>query len=158
MRTRTKEKYEQLIAQIKEIMNPARRMYLTVFRIHSELNLKQTILHAIFKGNEYFQIISSHEIFFLLAHFAQSDEYEDVESRNSMEDHGWNSQKEHLIKLAIKWNCFDQATDLLEGLQYIHVSVAFCCQKQTRLIMYLETRTLGRTVQASSRGGPTIFH
>ncbi len=54
MRARTKHEYEQMIAEIQEIMDPAKRMYLTVFRINSELNLKQTILQAIFKGTTHF--------------------------------------------------------------------------------------------------------
>lgn len=53
MRIRTKEERQKQIAQIREIMHPSRRMYLTVFRINSELNLKQTILQAIFKGRKY---------------------------------------------------------------------------------------------------------
>ncbi len=54
MRTRSEKKHNKLIEQIKEIMHPDLRRYLTVFRINSELNMKQTIFHAIFKGREYF--------------------------------------------------------------------------------------------------------
>lgn len=50
MRTRTQKEHEKLIEQIREIMYPDDRRYLTVFRINSELNLKQTMCHAIFKG------------------------------------------------------------------------------------------------------------
>ena len=53
MRARTKEEHEKLLKRIEKIMDPANRMYLTVFRIDSGLNLKQTILQAIFKGNAY---------------------------------------------------------------------------------------------------------
>lgn len=55
MRPTTEKDYKELIEQIKEIMHPDRRTYLTVFRINTELNLKQTIFHAIFKGKRYFR-------------------------------------------------------------------------------------------------------
>lgn len=54
MRARTKEEHKRLIDRIEQIMDPDKRMYLTVFRIHSDLNLKQTILQAIFKGKSGF--------------------------------------------------------------------------------------------------------
>lgn len=50
MRTRTDEEDAKLIEEIREIMHPGCRKYLTVFRINSDLNLKQTVCHAIFKG------------------------------------------------------------------------------------------------------------
>ena len=50
MRTRTEKEHRKLIEQIREIMHADRRRYLTVFRINSELNLKQTIYRAIFRG------------------------------------------------------------------------------------------------------------
>lgn len=50
MRARTREEHEKLIKRIEKIMDPDKRMYLTVFRINSGLNLKQTILQAIVKG------------------------------------------------------------------------------------------------------------
>lgn len=36
-------------------------------------------------------------------------------------------QKQSLRELAIKWNCFDQATDLLAELQYMQVSIVLLC-------------------------------
>ena len=39
------------------------------------------------------------------------------------------SQKEELLKLAIKWDCFDQATELLAELQYTDVSTTLLCSK-----------------------------
>ena len=56
MRTRTEKQHRKLIEQIREIMDPDGRRYLTVFRINSELNLKQTICHAIFKGKIHFSV------------------------------------------------------------------------------------------------------
>jgi hypothetical protein len=53
MRTRTEKEHNKLIEQIREIMHPDRRRYLTVFRIDSDLNLKQTMCYAIFKGKNY---------------------------------------------------------------------------------------------------------
>jgi hypothetical protein len=50
MRARTKEEHEKQIDQIKEIMRPEQRRYLTVLSPSDELNMKQTIFHAIFKG------------------------------------------------------------------------------------------------------------
>jgi hypothetical protein len=52
MRTRTEKEHRKLIEQIREIMHSDRRQYLTVFRINSERNLKQTIYHAIFRGKK----------------------------------------------------------------------------------------------------------
>ncbi len=52
MRTRTKEEHKNLMDQITRILHPDGRRYLTVFRINGELNLKQTICHAIIKGKE----------------------------------------------------------------------------------------------------------
>jgi hypothetical protein len=63
MRTRTKKEYQNLIEQIKEIMHPDHRRYLTVFRINSELNLKQTIFHAVFKGKKNSQSVIRLNIF-----------------------------------------------------------------------------------------------
>jgi hypothetical protein len=51
MRTRAEKEHTKLIEQIREIMHPDHRRYLTVFRIDSELNLKQTIFHAIFNSS-----------------------------------------------------------------------------------------------------------
>jgi hypothetical protein len=53
MRERTEKEHRKLIEQIREIMHPDGRRYLTVFGINSELNLKQTIYDAIFKGKNY---------------------------------------------------------------------------------------------------------
>lgn len=50
MRARTDAEHQQHIKQIQAILDPANRMYLTVYRMKNELNLKQTILHAVFKG------------------------------------------------------------------------------------------------------------
>jgi hypothetical protein len=58
MRTRTEKEHRKLMEQIRAIMDPNERRYLSVFRINSELNLKQTIYHAIFKGKKVFSIFS----------------------------------------------------------------------------------------------------
>ena len=51
LRNMTQEENKKLIECIEKIMDPTKRMYLTVFSIQSGLDLKQTTLHAIFKGN-----------------------------------------------------------------------------------------------------------
>ncbi len=53
MRARTEKEQKKLIEQIREIMHPDQRRYLTVFRINSDLNLKQTMCYAIVKGKKY---------------------------------------------------------------------------------------------------------
>jgi hypothetical protein len=53
MRARTEKEQKKLIEQIREIMHPDQRRYLTVFRINSDLNLKQTMCYAIVKGKNY---------------------------------------------------------------------------------------------------------
>jgi hypothetical protein len=122
MRARTEEQHKELIEQIREIMHPDRRRYLTVFRINSELNLKQTIFHAIFKGKKNSQSVIRLNIFpFLLAHFAQTDPYITNTKNDELRSSNESSQKKNLLELAIKWNCFDQATDLLTELQYTDV-------------------------------------
>lgn len=130
MRARMEKEQQQQIDQIEKIMNPNNRMYLTVFRIDGEFNLKQTIAQAIFKGNHHVRINSKGKYFinafhFLIAHFAQSDQ--DVRNRgeNRVEGNNQESQKEHLLELAIKWDCFEQATNLLEELQYVNVRFSF---------------------------------
>ena len=50
MSPRTEKDHMNLMEQIEKIMHPKGRRYLTVFRVNSELNLNQTIWHAIFKG------------------------------------------------------------------------------------------------------------
>ncbi|UJR23620.1 hypothetical protein I4U23_026606 [Adineta vaga] len=101
MRARTEKEHRKLIDQISEIMHPSVRRYLNVFRIHNELNMKQSIFHAIFK-----------------AHFAQLDLYK-TNSNTDISDRNYDiPQKLHLLELAIKWNCFEQAADLLSEIQY----------------------------------------
>jgi hypothetical protein len=134
MRTRTEKEHKKLMDQIKEIMRPDRRRYLTVFRINNELNMKQTIFHAIFKGKKYSRFLVDHIHFcFLLAHFAQTDLYKINVSDDALERRNENSQKQNLLELAVEWNCFDQATDLLAELQYTFVSIALYCTKTHRI-------------------------
>jgi hypothetical protein len=150
MRARTKEEHEKLIKRIEKIMDPDKRIYLTAFRINSDLNLKQTILQAIFKGNSHFQMIFCQSVLCFIVHFARlyEDKRSDKQSRSTHNDE--NTQKEHLLKLAIKWNCFDQATDLLEELQYIDVTIYFSRTNHIYLF-FSEPHAFSRTVQASSR-------
>jgi hypothetical protein len=130
MRTRAEKEHTKLIEQIREIMHPDHRRYLTVFRIDSELNLKQTIFHAIFKGKTNSQFFIRSSIFpFLLAHFAQTNLYNTNSKVDLLERSNENSQKNSLLELAIKWNCFDQATALLTELQYTGVSTVFSLAK-----------------------------
>jgi hypothetical protein len=65
----------------------------------------------------------------LLAHFAQTDLYKTNNKNDTSESKDERSQKENLLELAIKWNCFDQATDLLAELQYTDVSTMLPCTK-----------------------------
>ncbi|CAF0820629.1 unnamed protein product [Adineta steineri] len=102
MRARTEKEHKRLIDQIKEIMHPSVRRYLNVFRNNSELNMKQTIFHAIFK-----------------AHFAQIDLLITNLKHDTSERSHNESQKLSLLELAIKWNCFEQATDLLAEMEYM---------------------------------------
>ncbi len=60
--------------------------------------------------------------FFSLAHFAQIDLYKANVNNYLLERNNENYQKSSLLELAVKWNCFDQATDLLTELQYTDVS------------------------------------
>lgn len=53
MSPRTNKDHISLVEQIEKIMNPNGRRYLTVFRVNSELSLRQTIWHAIFKGKHF---------------------------------------------------------------------------------------------------------
>jgi hypothetical protein len=72
MRTRTRSEHEKLMEQISEIMNPDGRRYLTVFHINSELNLKQTIYHAIFKGEIYSRFLVAHTFLFFVSSFCSN--------------------------------------------------------------------------------------
>jgi len=65
----------------------------------------------------------------LLAHFAQTDLYKTNINNDTSESKDEKSPKENLLELAIKWNCFDQATDLLADLQYTGVSTTRPCTK-----------------------------
>ncbi len=65
--------------------------------------------------------------YFLLAHFAQTNLYKTNISNDGSELRDEQFQKQNLLELAVKWNCFDQATDLLAELQYMDVSTAFIC-------------------------------
>jgi hypothetical protein len=65
--------------------------------------------------------------YFLLAHFAQTELYKTDKNSVASKSSDLNFQKQNLLELAIKWNCFDQATDLLAELQYFDVSTAFLC-------------------------------
>ncbi|CAF4141505.1 unnamed protein product, partial [Rotaria magnacalcarata] len=51
---------------------------------------------------------------FLLASLTQNHEKKKSEDNNQL------TQKQDLLELAIKWNCFDQASNLLEELQYMN--------------------------------------
>ena len=53
------------------------------------------------------------------AHAARKKRPRDSENQAQDDDEG--KDYEQLLKLAIKWNCFDQAADLLENLQYMNV-------------------------------------
>ena len=121
MGPRMKKDYANVVEQIKKIMDPVARRYLTVFRVNSERNLKQTIWHAIFKGTcrSLFNIalISSSQI----AHFAETRLYRPMRNNDSSQSATEYSSKMNLLELAIKWNTFDQATDLLDDLQYSKV-------------------------------------
>lgn len=63
MGPRTEKDDANLIEQIKKIMDPVARRYLTVFRVNGERNLKQTIWHAIFKGTPIPRQLCSYFIF-----------------------------------------------------------------------------------------------
>ncbi len=65
--------------------------------------------------------------YFLLAHFAQTDLYKSDNNNDVSQSRDENLQRENLLELAVKWDCFDQATDLLADLQYMKVSSAFFC-------------------------------
>ncbi|CAF1414384.1 unnamed protein product [Rotaria magnacalcarata] len=63
---------------------------------------------------------NNHIFDYLIAHFAQSDQ--DVRNRGKVKATMTNqeAQKDHLLELAIEWDCFEQATNLLDELQYVN--------------------------------------
>ncbi len=69
MRPRTEKEHRNLIEQIRQIMHPDRRRYLSVFRINSELNLKQTVYDAIFKGKKYSRFLVNYTFLLFISSF-----------------------------------------------------------------------------------------
>ena len=57
-----------------------------------------------------------------LAHFAETRLYRPMRNNDSLQSAIEYSSKMDLLELAIQWNTFDQATDLLDDLQYSKVS------------------------------------
>jgi hypothetical protein len=72
----------------------------------------------------------------LLAHFAQTDLYKNSIRDDVPERKNETFQKQKLLELAVKWNCFDQATDLLAELQYTDVSIILHCVVQKIYYLY----------------------
>lgn len=66
-----------------------------------------------------------------VAHFAETRLYRPMKHNNSLQSAMEYSSKMDLLELAIKWNTFDQATDLLDDLQYSKVS-------RTKMIIFIK--------------------
>ena len=86
---------------------------------------------------------------FLLAHFAQTDLCETNAKKDPSVPIDESAQKENLLELAIKWNCFSQATDLLADLPYINVSISHLLKRNV-VIFVLETSSLGQIIRPSA--------
>ena len=63
-------------------------------------------------------------LFVCIAHFARADSQNIDDKAHRSKGHQHDTHSEHLLKLAIRWNCFDQATDMLEEMQYIDVPLS----------------------------------
>lgn len=61
----------------------------------------------------------------LLAHFAQTELYQNNRRNCTLKLDHEKFRKQNLCELAVKWDCFEQATDLLAELQYLNVSTRF---------------------------------
>ena len=57
-----------------------------------------------------------------IAHFAETRLYRSKRFNHTSQSAHEYSSKLDLLELAIKWNSFDQATDLLDDLQYAKIS------------------------------------